>query len=59
MTLRLPQNLRQHPLESLLAAGLLLTLVIGASDRDSQKTQSNQTVSACHRSSCTTQTPAG
>jgi hypothetical protein len=59
MTLQVPGPLREHPLESLLAAGLLLFLLIGASDGGVQNPQQNQAVSACQTANCATARPAG
>ncbi len=47
----LPPPIRQHPIESLLAAGLLLALLIGAS-ADPQNSVPNQSVSACAAPGC-------
>jgi hypothetical protein len=52
----LPPAIRQHPLESLLAAGLLLALLIGAS-ADPQNSVSNQSVTECAGHSCTAPKP--
>ncbi len=59
MTMRLPKQLLDHPLESFIAAGLLLTLLIGASDGASQNLQQNQSVSACGTHACLITKPAG
>jgi hypothetical protein len=52
----LPPTIRQHPLESLLAAGLLLALLIGAST-DPQNAVSNQATNTCAGHSCAAPKP--
>jgi hypothetical protein len=55
MNVRLPRSLLDHPIESAIAAGLLLTLLLGAADTAPQKAAQNQSSSACHEQIC----PAG
>ncbi len=58
-TLRLGDQLREHPVESLLAAGLLILLLVGASDGAAQNPQQNQSVSACPTTNCGPARPVG
>ncbi|MEJ1968078.1 MAG: hypothetical protein WDN03_05460 [Rhizomicrobium sp.] len=46
----LPPQIRQHPIETLIAAGLLLALLVGASQQPNS--QSNPPVSACAGHGC-------
>jgi hypothetical protein len=55
MIVRLPRALLDHPLESVVAAGLLLTLLLGARDPAPQKAALNQPLSSCRSQTC----PAG
>ncbi len=46
------RRLRDHPLESAVAAALLATLLLGASEPSAQKDQANQVAAACAATHC-------
>jgi len=52
MTVRAPRQFLEHPLESLLAAGLLLSLLLVAADGAGQNSQQNQVAANCRTATC-------
>jgi hypothetical protein len=52
MTVHAPKQILEHPLESLLAAGLLLSLLLVAADGTVQISQQNQTATNCQTATC-------
>jgi hypothetical protein len=47
-----PKQFLEHPLESLLAAGLLLSLLLVAGDGAGQNSQQNQAATNCRTATC-------
>ena len=52
MTVRPPKQILEHPIESLLAAGLLLSLLLVATDGAGQNSQQNQASTNCRTATC-------
>ncbi len=52
MTVRPPKQFLEHPLESLLAAGLLLSLLLVATDGAGRNPQQNQPAMSCRTATC-------
>ncbi len=59
MIVRMPQSLREHPVEALLAAGLLLALLAATGEPRSENVVQNQIVPACAVVNCAADQPAG
>ncbi|MBV9043861.1 MAG: hypothetical protein JO348_12735 [Alphaproteobacteria bacterium] len=53
MTARVPSFLRQHPLEAVLAAGLLALLLAAGSEVPKANTVQNQVLPPCPAGGCT------